>query len=671
MSTQEVRLDGSAGTLGQERSRGHDAHGKHELADTPLITGATTPGEVTRTVCEPLERKPTPLWKISFMVSLSALLIGVLCVGYQVAVGIGTWGLNRTVGWAFDITNFVFWVGIGHAGTLISAVLLLFRQRWRTSINRSAEAMTIFAVMCAGLFPLIHMGRPWLAHWVFPYPNMRGPLWVNFRSPLLWDVFAIGTYFIISATFWYIGLLPDLATMRDRAKGLRRKVLGFFSLRWNGSGRTWSRWEMACLLLAGLATPLVVSVHSVVSSDFATAVIPGWHTTVFPPYFVIGAVFSGFAMVLTLMIVARRVMNLQGFITMKHVGAMCKVLVFTSSIVGTAYAMELFIAWYSGSPYEQFAFANRIFGPMGWAYGIMVGCNVLVPQLLWIKRIRESIVAIFVISLIVNVGMWFERFVIIVTSLSRDFLPSSWAGYTPTLIELGTLLGSFGLFFTLFLLFCRHLPMIAMAEVRVVVDGDHGDHGHAHDDAQPVVPEPVVTSHVGMRQVGVFRDPATMLSAIADARGKGLHVVDTYTPHPVHGLEDALGRRRSRLPFVTLAFGALGLGLALWFQYWTSSSDWPVDVGGKPFDSLPAFVPIAFEVMILLAGLSTAAALLMRSKLRPGGTENVAPPGATDDRFVLVVERADASLSQEEVAQLWARHGALDSWTEHASKESN
>ncbi len=658
MSVHEAQLDKAAEP---QRELATD---DNPLVDTPLITGATTPGEVTRHVCEPLERKPTQLWKISFTASLIMLLIGVVSVAYQLRVGIGTWGLNRTVGWAFDITNFVFWVGIGHAGTLISAVLLLFRQRWRTSINRSAEAMTIFAVMCAGLFPLIHMGRPWLAHWVFPYPNLRGPLWVNFRSPLLWDVFAIGTYLIISATFWYVGMVPDLATMRDRATGLRRRILGFFSLRWTGSGRTWSRWEMTCLLLAGLATPLVVSVHSVVSSDFATAVIPGWHTTIFPPYFVIGAVFSGFAMVLTLMIVARRVMNLQGYITRKHITAMCKIVVFTSSIVGTAYAMEVFIAWYSGSPYEQFAFANRIFGPMGWAYGIMVGCNVLVPQLLWFKRIRGSISAVFAISLLVNVGMWFERFVIIVTSLSRDFLPSAWAGYAPTLVELGTLLGSFGLFFTLFLLFCRFLPMIAMAEVRAVVDTDHG-HGHVHDDAHVVVNEPAAAQRVGLRQVGVFKDPATMLSAIADARSKGLHVVDTYTPHPVHGLEAALGRRRSRLPFVTLTFGALGLGLALWFQYWASSTDWPVDVGGKPFDSLPAFVPIAFEVMILFAGLSTVAALLMRSRLRPGGAERVAHEGVTDDRFVLVVERANASLSQEEVAQLWARHHALDSWTEH------
>ena len=439
-------------------------------AQRPLITGGVTAADVTRDVCRSLEGRPTGLWFLGFGVAFGALLLGGTAVGYQLRTGIGTWGLNRTVGWGFDITNFVFWVGIGHAGTLISAVLLLFRQRWRTSVNRSAEAMTIFAVCCAGIYPLIHMGRPWLAYWVFPYPNARGPLWVNFRSALLWDVFAIGTYFTISLAFWYIGLIPDLATMRDRAKGLRKRVFGFLSLGWRGTARTWSRYETACVLLAALATPLVVSVHSVVSTDFATAVIPGWHTTVLPPYFVIGAVFSGFAMVLTLMIVARKVMRFENYITMTHIHAMCKVLVFTGSIVGMAYLTELFTAWYSGSAYEQFTFLNRMAGPFAWAYWIMVGCNVVSPQLLWFRRVRNSLPAIFVLSLLVNVGMWFERFVIIVTSLHRDFLPSSWSGYVPTLVEWGSLLFGFGLFFTLFLLFCRFLPMIAMFEVKTVLE---------------------------------------------------------------------------------------------------------------------------------------------------------------------------------------------------------
>jgi len=436
----------------------------------PLIGGNKTAAQVTRDVCHPLEGRPTGLWWLGFLIALSALAVGVVTVGYLMMTGIGTWGLNRTVGWAFDITNFVFWVGIGHAGTLISAVLLLFRQKWRTSINRSAEAMTIFAVICAGSFPLIHMGRPWLAFWVFPYPNTRGSLWVNFRSALLWDVFAIGTYFTISLLFWYIGLIPDLATVRDRAKGLRKKIMRVLALGWDGRARTWARYEVACVLLAALATPLVVSVHSVVSTDFATSVVPGWHTTVFPPYFVIGAIFSGFAMVLTLMLIARKVMRFEDYITMRHINAMCRILVFTGSIVGLAYATEFFVAWYSGSPYEIFAFMNRLAGPMGWTYAIMVLCNVITPQLLWSRKIRTSLPAIFVISLLVNVGMWFERFVIIVTSLHRDYLPSSWASYTPTWIEVGSLVGGFGLFFTLFLLFCRYLPMIAMFEVKTVIE---------------------------------------------------------------------------------------------------------------------------------------------------------------------------------------------------------
>ncbi|MCE9637007.1 MAG: polysulfide reductase NrfD [Planctomycetes bacterium] len=441
----------------------------HGPAEPATIDGDKSLTEVTRDVFMPLESGPTTLWKVAFATSLSALMLGFVAIGYQMATGIGTWGLNRTVGWAFDITNFVFWVGIGHAGTLISAVLLLFRQKWRTSINRSAEAMTLFAVACAGIFPLIHMGRPWLAFWVFPYPNTRGSLWVNFRSPLLWDVFAISTYFTISAVFWYVGLIPDLATVRDRANGLRKRIFEFLALGWNGSARTWSRYEVACTLLAALATPLVVSVHSVVSTDFATAVIPGWHATLFPPYFVIGAVFSGFSMVLTLMIIARKVMRFEQYITPRHIGAMCKVVVFTGSIVSLAYLTEVFNAWYSANPDEQFVFLNRALGPFAWAYWTMVACNVVSPQLLWFKKVRSSLPAVFVLSLVINVGMWFERFVIIVTSLSRDYLPSSWSGYTPTLVEIATLIGSFGLFFTLFLLFCRFVPMIAASEVKGVL----------------------------------------------------------------------------------------------------------------------------------------------------------------------------------------------------------
>ena len=449
-----------------------------ETPPPPLILDGKSTGDVTRDVAAPLERKATGLWWLAFLTSLSLLALGTIAVGYQISTGIGTWGLNKTVGWAFDITNFVFWVGIGHAGTLISAILFLLRQKWRTSMNRAAEAMTIFAVICAGIFPIIHMGRPWLAYWVFPYPNTRGSLWINFRSPLLWDVFAIGTYFTISLVFWYVGLIPDLATMRDRAKTKVKKALyGVMSLGWSGSQRQWWRYETVYLLLAGLATPLVVSVHSVVSFDFATAVLPGWHTTVFPPYFVVGAIFSGFAMVMTLMLIARKVLNFEAYITQRHIDAVCRVILFGSCVVGCAYSTELFISWYSGSPFEQFAFLNRMRGPMGWAYWIMVACNVIIPQLLWSGKIRRSVLMVFLITIAVNIGMWFERFVIIVTSLHRDYLPSSWADYAPTLVELATLAGSFGLFFTLFLAFCRWFPFLAISELKGVLT--HEKKGHS------------------------------------------------------------------------------------------------------------------------------------------------------------------------------------------------
>jgi Ni/Fe-hydrogenase subunit HybB-like protein len=440
------------------------------LVQQPLILGDKTPGQVTNDISRLLEGRPTTLWWLAFGTALSLLALGFVAVSYQIATGIGVWGLNNTVGWAFDITNFVFWIGIGHAGTLISAVLFLFRQRWRTSVNRAAEAMTIFAVMCAGIFPLIHMGRPWFAYWMFPYPNGRGPLWINFRSPLVWDFFAIATYFSISLAFWYLGMVPDLASVRDRAKGIwKKRIMGWLSLGWNGSYKTWMRYETLYLLLAGLATPLVISVHTIVSWDFATSVIPGWHTTIFPPYFVAGAVFSGMAMVLTLMLIARKTMHLEDYITKTHVGAMTKLVLLTGSLVGIAYGTEFFIAAYSGNEFEQFVFLNRALGPFAWAYWTMVTCNVITPQLFWLRRVRENFVFVFILTLFVNVGMWFERYVLIVTSVHRDYLPSSWAGYAPTYVELATLIGSFGLFFTLFLIFVRFVPVIAMAEVKGVL----------------------------------------------------------------------------------------------------------------------------------------------------------------------------------------------------------
>ncbi len=454
-------------------------HARPSFGREPLIEGDKSCSQVTEEVCRHVEKRAGKGWWAAFLISCCILLLGVCAVTYEVLTGIGTWGLNKTVGWAFDITNFVFWIGIGHAGTLISAILFLFQQKWRTSINRSAEAMTLIAVMCAGLFPIIHMGRPWLFFWVLPYPNFRGSLWVNFRSPLLWDFFAISTYGLISLVFWYIGLVPDLASVRDRTTTKwRRNIYGWLSHGWNGSNRAWSRYETTYLLLAGLATPLVLSVHSIVSFDFATSNLPGWHTTIFPPYFVAGAIFSGFAMVATLMILTRKLMHLEEYITVRHLERMCKIILLTGSMVGLAYGTELFMSWYSGNPYEHYTFMNRVKGPYAWAYWTMVSCNVISPQLFWFKKIRTSIPAIFTLSIFVNIGMWFERFVIIVTSLHRDYLPSSWVMYRPTFIEVATLMGSFGLFFTCFLLFTRVFPVISINEVKAVLNYGRSAESH-------------------------------------------------------------------------------------------------------------------------------------------------------------------------------------------------
>ena len=443
-----------------------------EIRD-PLILGNKSYHDITKDVSLPVEGKANKYWWILFSLSAALMLWGFACMAYTIGTGIGVWGNNNTVGWAWDITNFVWWIGIGHAGTLISAVLLLFRQKWRMSINRSAEAMTIFGVAQAALFPLIHMGRPWLAYYVFPIPNQFGSLWVNFNSPLLWDVFAISTYFSVSVVFWYIGLIPDFAMIRDRMSAkispMRKKLYSLLSFGWSGKSKHWQRFELVSLVLAGLATPLVFSVHSIVSMDFATSVIPGWHTTIFPPYFVLGALFSGFAMVETLLIIMRKVVNLESYITIKHIEYMNVIILLTGSLVGTAYITELFMSWYSGVEFEQYAFFNRAVGPYWWAYAIMMTCNVLTPQLYWIGAIRKSFVWTFVLSIFVNIGMWFERFVIIVTSLHRDYLPSSWTMYSPTFVDIGIFLGTIGFFFTLFLLYSRTFPVIAQAELKTIL----------------------------------------------------------------------------------------------------------------------------------------------------------------------------------------------------------
>ncbi|MEY2409406.1 MAG: hypothetical protein QOF48_2076 [Verrucomicrobiota bacterium] len=448
-----------------------------ELQREPLVLHHRPLGWISNQIACIAEGPAPKWWWIAFIPSFLIMCVGAAMISYQVSTGVGVWGLMVPVAWAWDITNFVWWIGIGHAGTLISAILCLLRQRWRTSINRAAEAMTIFAVMCAGIFPMFHVGRVWFAYWLFPIPNANG-VWPQFRSPLLWDVFAVSTYFTVSLLFWYMGMIPDLATMRDRAKSKLRQIgYGIAALGWTGSNRHWWNYEKAYLLLAGLATPLVLSVHSIVSFDFAVSQVPGWHTTIFPPYFVAGAIFSGFGMVLTLVLPLRAICNLQDVITVRHVELMCKVLLATGSIVGYAYGMEFFIAWYGGNPYELYAFQNRAFGPYWWAYWSMITCNVVSPHFFWFKRFRTNLWFVFAISIVVNIGMWFERFVIIVTSLHRDYLPSNWAYYIPSWVDIWTYIGTMGLFMTFFLLFVRFLPFCNIAEVKVV--SEYGDPHHS------------------------------------------------------------------------------------------------------------------------------------------------------------------------------------------------
>jgi Ni/Fe-hydrogenase subunit HybB-like protein len=444
----------------------------------PILALGHTYASVTDKISAIVLTGRTPRgWLIGFGLSFTLAMLLFCAIAYLFAVGVGIWGLNIPVAWAFDITNFVWWIGIGHAGTLISAVLLLLRQEWRTSINRFAEAMTLFAVACAGLYPLIHLGRPWLFYWLFPYPNTMG-VWPQFRSPLVWDVFAVTTYATVSLLFWYVGLLPDLATLRDRSPSrLGRAVYGILAMGWRGSARHWRRYQTAYLLLAALATPLVVSVHSIVSLDFAVSILPGWHATIFPPYFVAGAIYSGFAMVLTLAIPIRAVYGLEDFITLRHLQNMAKILLTTGLIVAYGYGMEAFMAWYSANPYEEFMILNRLFGPYAPYYWTLLLCNVVVPQLLWLRRMRSTPAALFIIALVVNVGMWLERFIIIVTSLHRDFLPSAWGMFIPTFWDWATFFGSIGLFLSLLFLFLRFLPMISIFEMRELVSemDSHGE----------------------------------------------------------------------------------------------------------------------------------------------------------------------------------------------------
>jgi len=445
----------------------------------PLVEKDRSMASVTDLIAGGVERKTPLWWWIAISVTGSFATFGVFCIFYLLFTGVGVWGNNIPVGWAWDITNFVFWIGIGHAGTLISAILLLTRQRWRTAVNRSSEAMTLFAVICAAIFPGVHVGRFWMSWFLAPVP-VPNWIWPNFRSALMWDVFAVSTYFTVSVLFWFLGLVPDLATMRDRARSRFAKFCyGVLALGWRGGNRHWRHYEMAYLILAGISTPLVLSVHSTVSFDFATSILPAWHTTIFPPYFVAGAIFGGFAMVLTLLIPARALYSLQDVITWNHIDVMCKIILVTGSIVGYAYIMEFFVAYYGGNPFERFAFLNRYFGPYWWASWTMFTCNVLMPQLFWVRAFRRNIWTVYFVSMCANAGMWFERFVIFVIALHRDFLPSAWRMYYPTWVDVFTFIGSHGIFITLFLLFIRFLPMVAISEVKSVLpeaDPHHRPH---------------------------------------------------------------------------------------------------------------------------------------------------------------------------------------------------
>ncbi|MBT3483020.1 MAG: polysulfide reductase NrfD [Opitutales bacterium] len=434
---------------------------------------------ITDKICGIVEEKTPTWWWVCFVLACGTASFTVMGLVYLVSTGTGVWGLANPANWGWAIVNFVFWIGIGHAGTLISAILCLLRQKWRTSINRAAEAMTIFAVVCAGIFPVFHVGRVWMAWFLFPIPNANA-IWPNFKSALLWDVFAVSTYGTVSVLFWYVGLIPDLASVRDRATSkIRQFLYGIFAMGWRGSNRQWSNYEMCYLLLAGLSTPLVLSVHTIVSFDFAISLLPGWHTTIFPPYFVAGAIFSGFGMVLTLMLPLRAIYRLDDLITQYHIDCMTKIILATGTMVGYAYGMEFFIAAYGANDFEIFAFVNRAFGNYAWAYWIMISCNVISPQFFWFKKIRENTALVWIITIFVNIGMWFERFVIAVTTLTRDFLPSSWGYFSPTIVDIFTYVGTFGVFSVLFLLFLRFLPLMAMAEIKAVTPQADA-HAHKH-----------------------------------------------------------------------------------------------------------------------------------------------------------------------------------------------
>ena len=595
---------------------------------------------ISEDIARPIEGRASRAWWIAFGITLLATLWGVWAIWVTLRDGIGAWGLNKNVGWAWDITNFVWWIGIGHAGTLISAVLLLFRQQWRVAINRSAEAMTIFAVLQASIFPILHLGRPWLLHFNLPIPNQYGSLWDNFNSPLLWDVFAIATYFSVSLVFWWVGLLPDFAMLRDRAlKPFQKKIYSLLSFGWSGRAKDWQRMEETMLLLAGIATPLVISVHTIVSFDFATSVVSGWHTTIFPPYFVAGAIFSGFAMVSLLLIILRKVCKLEAYITLKHIELMNTVMLVAGTIVAVAYLTEFFMAMRSHSEFEKYVFQNRATGDYAWAFWTMIICNIVLPQLLWFKKLRRSITFSVCVALVVCVGMWFERFVIIVTSLHRGYLPSSWTMFSPTWVDIGIFVGTLGFFFLLFLLYARSFPMIAQAEVkggRCQVSGDRCQVSGNRYQETGVREQESLNSYLL-----TLNSPEELLDKIKELKSEGKEIQEVYTPFYVHGLAEALGLKRTRLGKATFLYGLIGLFFGCWLTYFTMIKDWPMDIGGKPnatfWQNLPAFVPVIFELVVYFAAHLLVISFFIRSRLYPFKKAENPIKKSSDDKFVIQV----------------------------------
>ena len=595
---------------------------------------------ISEDIARPIEGRASRAWWIAFGITLLATLWGIWAIWVTLRDGIGAWGLNKNVGWAWDITNFVWWIGIGHAGTLISAVLLLFRQQWRVAINRSAEAMTIFAVLQASIFPILHLGRPWLLHFNLPIPNQYGSLWDNFNSPLLWDVFAIATYFSVSLVFWWVGLLPDFAMLRDRAlKPFQKKIYSLLSFGWSGRAKDWQRIEETMLLLAGIATPLVISVHTIVSFDFATSVVSGWHTTIFPPYFVAGAIFSGFAMVSLLLIILRKVCKLEAYITLKHIELMNTVMLVAGTIVAVAYLTEFFMAMRSHSEFEKYIFLNRAIGDYAWAFWTMIICNIVLPQLLWFKKLRRSITFSVCVALVVCVGMWFERFVIIVTSLHRGYLPSSWTMFSPTWVDIGIFVGTLGFFFLLFLLYARSFPMIAQAEVkggRCQVSGDRCQVSGNRYQETGVREQESLNSYLL-----TLNSPEELLDKIKELKSEGKEIQEVYTPFYVHGLAEALGLKRTRLGKATFLYGLIGLFFGCWLTYFTMIKDWPMDIGGKPnatfWQNLPAFVPVIFELVVYFAAHLLVISFFIRSRLYPFKKAENPIKKSSDDKFVIQV----------------------------------